>query len=49
VAIEVNKIVIGFVAALVVGVAGPCYYLMQSLDGIVKNMIEEVGAEVTNT
>ncbi|MFP6792431.1 MAG: hypothetical protein VB996_04100, partial [Pseudomonadales bacterium] len=43
-----NKIIIGFVVVLVVAVAGAGYYLMQNLDGIVKNLIEEVGTEVTN-
>ena len=43
-----NKIIVGFVVVLVVAVAGAGYYLMQNLDGIVKNLIEEVGTEVTN-
>ena len=43
-----KKVIIGFVVVLVVSVAGAGYYLMQNLDGIVKNLIEEVGTEVTN-
>lgn len=43
-----GKIIIGFVVILVVAVSGVGYYLMQNLDEIVKNMIEEVGTEVTN-
>lgn len=44
-----NKIITGFAVLLVAAVAGSGYYLIQNLDGIVKNMIEEVGTEVTNT
>ena len=44
-----NKIITGFAVLLVAAVAGSGYYLIQNLDGIVKNMIEEVGNEVTNT
>ena len=43
-----GKTIIGFVVILVVAVSGVGYYLMQNLDEIVKNMIEEVGTEVTN-
>lgn len=43
-----SKIILGFVVILVVAVSGVGYYLMQNLDEIVKNMIEEVGTEVTN-
>jgi hypothetical protein len=45
----VNKIITGFIVFLVIVVVGASVYLMHNLDGIVKNMIEEVGTEVTNT
>ena len=44
-----NKFITGFIVFLVIAVVGASVYLMQNLDGIVKNMIEEVGTEVTNT
>lgn len=44
-----KKLIIGFVVILLIAAGGAAVYLMQNLDGIVKNMIEEVGTEVTNT
>lgn len=44
-----KKIFLGIVVVLLVVAVGAGVYLMQNLDGIVKNIIEEVGTEVTNT
>lgn len=44
-----KKVILGTVAVLLIAVAGVGVYLMQNLDGIVKNVIEKVGAEVVNT
>ncbi|MDA0272859.1 MAG: hypothetical protein O3C68_06365 [Proteobacteria bacterium] len=44
-----NKIILGIVVILLIAAVGAGVYLMQNLDGIVKNMIEEVGTEATNT
>jgi hypothetical protein len=45
----VNKVILGVIAVLLIAVAGVGVYLMQNLDGIVKNVIEKVGTEVVNT
>ena len=44
-----KKIIIGFVVILLIAAAGAAVYLMQNLDGIVKNMVEEVGTETAMT
>ena len=44
-----NKVVIGIVAILFVAVAGIGVYLVQNLDGIVKDLIEQAGTESTGT
>ena len=44
-----KKVILGTVAVLLVAVVGVGVFLMQNLDGIVKNMIEKVGSDVVNT
>ncbi len=44
-----NKVIIGIVVVLLVAIAGAGVYLLQNLDGIVKDLIEEVGTDVTKT
>lgn len=44
-----KKVILGTVAVLLIAVAGVGVYLMQNLDGIVKNVIEQVGSKVVNT
>ncbi len=40
-----TKVVIGVVFVLILAVAGAGVYLLQNLDGIVKNLIEQIGTE----
>ena len=40
------KVVIGVVVVLVLAVAGAGVFLLQNLDGIVKDLIEDIGTEV---
>ena len=44
-----GKVVAGIVVVIILAVAGAGVYLMQNIDGIVKDLVEQVGTETTGT
>lgn len=44
-----NKIIVGLIVILLVGVGGGIYYVVSNLDNLVKAAIEKYGSEATKT